>query len=263
MKHPFDLSGRKALITGAGAENGIGFCAAQMLAELGAEVFLTGQSERVLDRAAQLRSAGFPAHALAADLTNEAQVAHLITQVEAQLSGLDILVNNAGMTSVQAPMETTGENSSLAAMTTQAWHAAFDRNVTTAFYVTRSALPLLRASSAGRIIMVASVTGAVMAMRNDAAYAMSKAALVGLTKATALDEASNAITVNAIAPGWIATDSQTENEIRQGKLTPMGRSAHPNEIANAIAWLASMGASYVTGQVIVVDGGNSIAEERA
>ena len=263
MTNPFDLSGKAALITGAGAPNGIGFASAKMLAELGAKVFLTGASERVLDRANELIATGHSAFAATADLTKVEQVQSLMAQVSDSLGALDILVNNAGMTSVAAPMEDTGENASLAQLTDAAWEASFARNVTTAFNVTRLAIPHLRQSTSPRIIMIASVTGPVMAMKHDAAYAMSKAALVGLTRATALDEAPLGITVNAIAPGWIATESQTENEVAQGTRTPLGRSANAREIASGVAWLASPLASYITGQVIVIDGGNSIAEERA
>ena len=110
--------------------------------------------------------------------------------------------------------------------------------------------------------MVASTTGTISAIHNNVAYAAAKAGLVGLTRALALDEAKNNITVNAIAPGWIATDSQTKFEILHGDATPMGRSGTPEEVASAIAWLCSPGASYITGQLIVVDGGNSIEEER-
>jgi 3-oxoacyl-[acyl-carrier protein] reductase len=136
------------------------------------------------------------------------------------------------------------------------------RNMDTTFLVTKNLLPQLRRSSAGRIIMISSVTGHVMAMRHQPVYAAAKAAMVGLTKSIALDEAKNGITCNAVLPGWIATESISEEEKKQGLSVPMGRGGTPDEIAALVAWLATSEASYITGQAIVVDGGNSIQEER-
>ena len=173
---------------------------------------------------------------------------------------LDILVNNAGMVSVADP---DFESGTAQTMSVPTWRAALDRNLTTAFLVTRAAVPAMTGGGWGRIVMVASVTGPVMAMRADVGYATAKAGMVGLARAVAIDTARHQITVNAVAPGWIATASQTPDEQGEGLLTPVGRSATPDEVAAAIAWLATPGAAYVTGQCLVVDGGNSVAEERA
>lgn len=259
----FDLTGAKALITGAGSATGIGFVSAQLLAEMGASVYLTGASERVLQRAQELQASGETAFASCANLTDPDQAAAMVADAVDKLGGLDILVNNAGMTSVAAPQHESGEAEDAADMTIAGWRGSLSRNLDSAFYVTHSALPTLRQSSNGRIIMMSSVTGPVMAIKNDVAYATSKAGMVGFTKALAVDEAVRGITVNAVAPGWIQTDSQLESEVGHGAKTPMGRSATPAEVAAAVGWLASREASYITGQVLVVDGGNSVQEERA
>jgi 3-oxoacyl-[acyl-carrier protein] reductase len=176
------------------------------------------------------------------------------------LGGIDVLVNNAGMTSVA--QGAGDESSGIDQMSSEAWRSALARNLDSVFLVSKAALPSLRQSPAGRIINITSLTGPVMAMRHEVAYAAAKAGISGLTRALALDEAANGITVNAIAPGWIATDSQSSHEREQGLKVPMKRSGRPEEIASAIAWLASVDAGYITGQTIVIDGGNSIAEER-
>lgn len=258
----FELIGARALITGAGAANGIGFASAHLLASMGASVFLTGASDRVLGRAEELRAQGFTASALTGDLTLQEDVDRIIAHAVESLGGLDILINNAGMTSVNAPIDQVGENGSISQIDVTGWTNSLDRNLTSTFRITKAALPEIRKSDSGRIVMVSSVTGPLMAMANDVAYAASKAGMVGLMRALALDEAAHGVTVNAVAPGWIATDSQTAHEAKQGAQTPLGRSARADEIASAIGWLSSREASYITGQVIVVDGGNSIAEER-
>jgi 3-oxoacyl-[acyl-carrier protein] reductase len=140
--------------------------------------------------------------------------------------------------------------------------AAVERNLVSAFLVTKEALYLLKKSKSPRVIMITSITGPLMAMSDEVGYASSKAGLVGLTRSLALDFAKDNILVNAIAPGWIATQSQTEKEKQAGLKTPLKRSAKPEEIASLVGYLASDESSYLTGQVIAVDGGNSIMEER-
>jgi 3-oxoacyl-[acyl-carrier protein] reductase len=256
----FDLSGRVAVVTGAGSPDGIGFATAALLGELGAAVMITATTDRIDARAGELRTAGVDAAAVTADLTVQDAAAGIVAATLRHWGQVDIVVNNAGMISVASP---DFEEGTVDALTLPAWQASLDRNLTTAFLVTKAALPPMTGRGWGRIINVASVTGPVMAMRADVAYAAAKAGMVGLTRATAIDTAADGITVNAVAPGWIATGSQTPAEHDEGRATPIGRSATPGEVASAIAWLASPGASYITGQCLVVDGGNSIAEQRA
>ncbi|MBM3721012.1 MAG: SDR family oxidoreductase [Actinobacteria bacterium] len=249
----FSLAGKRALISGAGAPGGIGVAIAKVLKDLGAEVFITSTTERIHERARELGVTG-----LIADLTRERDSLRAIASIER----LDILVNNAGMTSVNSPLG-TDEASDLTNITGEAWQRGMQRNLETAFNLTKAALPILRKSDNGRIIMVSSVTGGLMAMANQPVYAAAKAAMIGLMRSISLDEAKYGVTCNAILPGWIETDTQSSHEKLQGLKTPLGRNGKPKEIASLVGWLASNDAGYMTGQTLVIDGGNSISEERA
>ncbi len=252
MSAVFSLKGKKALITGAGSSSGIGFASATALKQLGAEVIITSTSNRIFDRATEIQARG-----LVADLCDEKQVKELFSNIDS----LDILVNNAGMTSISNPAGDR-EAGDVANIELSNWRLGMARNLDSAFLVTKYALPLLRKSKSGRIVMISSVTGTIMAMKNQPIYASAKAAMVGLTKALALDEAKNVITCNAILPGWIATDSISDKEKEQGTFVPLGRGGRAEEVASSVAFLVSEEASYITGQSIVIDGGNSIMEER-
>lgn len=250
------LSGRVALVTGAGSPTGIGFATARLLAEKGARVAITSTTRRIEDRAKELTSEGATVFAQAADLTNHEQTEHLVKEVLRHYSRIDILVNNAGM------IQVGGDNTSVSfdQLTEEQWDYGIAINLKTTFNATKAVLPAMLAAGYGRIVNVASVTGPVVSNPREATYSAAKAAMVGLTRSLALEVARKGITVNAVAPGWIETASSTDEEIVAGRNTPIGRPGRPEEVAAAIVFLCSDEASYITGQMIVVDGGNTIQE---
>lgn len=252
------LTGQIALITGAGSPMGIGFAAARLLGDLGATLAVTATGPHIHERAEELARLGYSVTGHIADLTKEADVIDLMAEVEKTSGAPTIVVNNAGMTSVGHIVE----SGSVADIDYASWQAGIARNLDTAFLVSKYAQGPMVDAGWGRIVNVASITGPVMAMANTASYAAAKAGMVGLTRAMAIDVAEAGITVNAVAPGWIATGAQETAESLQGEWTPVGRSGTADQVASAIAWLCSPSAGYVTGQCIVIDGGNAIAEER-
>ncbi|AQT81627.1 short-chain dehydrogenase [Mycolicibacterium litorale] len=251
----FDLTGQVALVTGSSSELGIGFASARLLGQLGAAVMVTGTTERVHSRAEELQSEGIVAQSHIADLFDRDACRELVQATEAALGKLDILVNNAGLASVNSPEEPNP----LMVMTDEEWSLALRRNLDSAFYVTRAALPAMVQRRYGRIVNVGSTAGVLTAYTGDVGYHTAKAAMLGMTRSVSVDYAKDGITANLVLPGWIATAAQLPSEVAAGNATPIGRSATAAEVASGVAYLATPGASYVTGTTLIIDGGNAIA----
>lgn len=257
--HPlFSLKGQSALVTGAGSAQGIGFAAAKLLAEMGAEVAITATGPRIHQRAAEMQGAGHSVRGYIADLTDRPATRSMIEDVERDFGRIDILVNNAGM-AMEGHEEEAME---FAKMSDEAWDQSIARNLTTCYNVTRLVLPGMIRRKYGRIVNVSSVTGPMVSSKCSSSYSAAKAAMVGMSRSIAIEVAMDNITINNVAPGWIATASQLEDEKIAARYTPLKRAGTPMETASLIAYLATPGASYITGQIMVVDGGNCLQEHK-
>jgi 3-oxoacyl-[acyl-carrier protein] reductase len=247
------LDGRVALVTGAGSAEGIGFATAARLQRLGAAVAIVSTTRRIHDRAAELGITGF-----VADLTDEAEVGALVDAVAEQLGDVSVLVNNAGLASKASPEILRP----VAQLSFDEWKVEIDRNLTTTFLTSRAVVAGMAERGWGRIVNLSATTGPVNALPTEAAYAAAKAGVLGLTRALAMEVVADGVTVNAIAPGIVHTGSSTVAELKRGLDGPMGRPGTPDEIASAIAFLCTPAASYITGQILVIDGGNSVRDYR-
>ncbi len=244
----FDLSGRGSLVTGG--SRGIGRAAALLLAELGADVAIGYLSDdaAAADTKAAIERLGRRGLAHRADVASPAAAAELVDACLRAFGRLDILVNNAGITHNGSILETSMDT----------WQRVIDTNLSGPFALIKAALPAMIEHGFGRIINISSVSGQT-GTSGAIPYSASKAGILGLTKATAREVALLGITANAIAPGWVDTDMTRpfaqEIKDRGAAATPVGRFGTSEEIAVAVAFLASDEARYVTGQVLAVNGG--------
>ena len=245
------LEGKKAVVTGAA--QGIGQAIAEMLAQAGADVVVADlDAERCQDTVDRVRKHNRQALAVSTNVARWDDVKALVDQVVKDWGRIDIFVNNAGIT----------RDGLVVRMKEEDWNAVIQVNLTGTFYCTKAALGPMSKQRYGRIVNMASVVG-VMGNAGQANYAASKAAVIGLTKTIAREYASRNITVNAVAPGFIDT-AMTQSlgeDVRDmlSKQIPLGRLGDPSDIAEAVRFLASDAASYITGQVLHVNGGMHMA----
>jgi 3-oxoacyl-[acyl-carrier protein] reductase len=247
-----DLTDHVALVTGAAG--GIGEATAQVLAENGADVVVTDVIEGIEETAADVEGRGSKAVAEEMDVTDEDEVDAVVEATLEEFGRLDILVNVAGI----FPTHTLEE------MTKDDWKQVIDINLTGTYNCTQAALPAMREENYGRIVNISSASGGHIGWSNELAhYAASKGGVVGFTRSAALDVAQHGITMNAIVPGLIDTGApqsvSEEEELEAGiQMTAFDRMGEPEEIANAVTFLASEEASYITGAKLVVDGGYTL-----
>jgi 3-oxoacyl-[acyl-carrier protein] reductase len=241
----FSLAGKTALITGA--TGGIGASVAKALHNAGATIAISGTRAAVLE---ELKASlgGERVHVLPCNLSSAEDVEKLVPAAEAAMGGLDILVNNAGITKDGLAMRMKDED----------WQAVLDVNLTSAFRLARAAMRGMMKKRWGRIISVTSIVG-VTGNPGQANYVASKAAIIGMSKSMAQELAARNVTVNCVAPGFIATPmtdalNDKQKEAILGRI-PAGRMGGPDDIAAAVLYLASDEASYVTGQTLHVNGG--------
>jgi 3-oxoacyl-[acyl-carrier protein] reductase len=240
-----ELQGQVAVVTGG--SRGIGLGIATALADAGAKVAVVARD----GARAQAAAEGLPGEGhrgYACDVAKSAECDALVKQVESQLGGLDVLVNNAGVTRDNVLMRLKDED----------WDAVMDTNLRGAFNLIRAATRGMMKRRHGRIVNVTSVVG-ITGNRGQANYAASKAGLIGLTKSVAKELASRNVLVNAVAPGYIETDMTHDlpEAARDALMSQiaLGRLGRPEDIAPVVRFLAGPGAAYMTGQVLVVDGG--------
>jgi 3-oxoacyl-[acyl-carrier protein] reductase len=245
-----DLSGRVAIVTGAA--RGLGRAIAETLAGAGARIACVDVNAEMLAETVQaMKAAGLDAETFVCDVTDSARVNQVVEEVVAKLGSLEILVNNAGIT----------RDGLLVRMNDEQWDAVIRINLRGTFLFTRAVARPMMKGRRGRIINIASVSG-MMGNPGQANYSASKAGVIGLTRTVARELAARNITVNAVAPGFIATEMAAalgeETLAKIKDQTPLGRLGDPQDVADAVLFLASEAAGFITGMVLTVDGGLTV-----
>lgn len=252
-----------ALITGVASPNGMGYATAKLLGSEGAILAVTDISPEVYKRADELKKLDYKVIAFKVDLTKSKDINQMVEDVLKDLGRIDILVNVAGMQPREPGKKRKQTYRRFVDLTEEQWKWGIDINLHTTFNVTKAVFPGMVEQKYGKIVNVSSVTGPIVTIRGSFAYSAAKAAILGLTRALALDGAECNITVNAIGPGWINTGLREGMEDRLGPTIPMKRCGTADDCANLILFLASDESSYITGQMIIIDGGNIIQENKS
>lgn len=242
------LSGKTAIVTGG--SRGIGKAIALKLAEKGANIVVnyTSSPDKAMEVVEQIKEMGREALAIKADVSKEEDVSSLVKEVGKQFSSIDILINNAGIT----------RDTLLIRMKDEDWDRVIDVNLKGTYLCTKLVAKKMMKQRSGKIVNITSVVG-IIGNAGQANYSASKAGVIGLTKSSAKELASRGVNVNAVAPGFIHSDmtDKLSDEVVENyaKNIPLGKMGNPEDVANAVAFLCSEEASYLTGQVLNVDGG--------
>lgn len=241
-----NLVNRVALVTGSG--RGIGKAIAQRLADGGATIVINDISDAAVVVAEEIKTAGKPSLFIKADVTSSIEVGQMFEKLISILGRIDILVNNAGIARDQLTVRMSDEE----------WDAVLNTNLKSVFICMRAALRYMMRQRWGRIINISSIVG-IMGNPGQANYSAAKAGIIGLTRSVAKEMGSRQITVNAVAPGYIETEMTLKlpEKVKEeySKRVPLGFLGTPSDVAEAVAFLASEQARYITGQILCIDGG--------